>query len=315
MSAKISAVQNGQSGIAASAVRSMTGYATVRGETSAGDLTLSIRTVNHRGLDLHFHLAQEFGPFENEMRALLKREIARAHVEIRLHLVRKQDVAASGFDQALLGRYLDFFRHASQEFHLQGDPDLNVLLSLPGVLSEGQAVTAFPAEFQAELLRCFAHCLAELNNTRAREGDALRRELAAQAVEIANRTQEILAIRSEVLPHFRQRLQDRLAELLGQTGISETRLVEEAAFLAEKSDIEEELTRLAVHSTELARMLDEGGEIGKRLDFLLQEMNRETNTVLAKSAGAGEPGLRITNLGLGLKANIDKIREQALNLE
>ena len=308
-------VANGRSANPGTTVRSMTGYAAVRSETSVGELTLGIRTVNHRGLDLHFHLGPEFSAFENDMRALLKREVARAHVEIRLHLARRQDLSAASFDRSLLSRYVDFFRQASQEFNLSGEPDLNVLVTLPGVFSEAQPPAEIPGDLGAELLRLLAACLAELNAHRAREGEALREELANQAAEIENRTREITAIRSEILPLFRQRLQDRLTELLGQSGIGETRLVEEAAMLAEKSDIQEELTRLAVHATELRRILEDGGEIGKRLDFLLQEMNRETNTALAKSAGAGEPGLRITNLGLALKANIDKIREQALNLE
>ena len=110
-------------------------------------------------------------------------------------------------------------------------------------------------------------------------------------------------------------LRERIAELLNGSGVPEARIAEEAALLADRSDIEEELTRLTVHTAELKRILDEGGEIGKRLDFLLQEMNREANTTLSKSSGAGEPALQITNLGLAIKANIEKIREQSLNLE
>ena len=158
-------------------------------------------------------------------------------------------------------------------------------------------------------------CLAEFNASREREGAALRTAIEEHAAEIEKQTEEILQLRAEALTHFAQRLRLRLRELLGETGISEARLAEEAALLADRSDIQEELTRLLVHSRELRRILETGGETGKRLDFLLQELNREANTTLAKSANAGEPGLRITQLGLGIKANIERIREQALNLE
>jgi uncharacterized protein (TIGR00255 family) len=110
-------------------------------------------------------------------------------------------------------------------------------------------------------------------------------------------------------------LRERLCSLLGDQALPPSRLVEEAAVLADRSDIQEELTRLEVHSRELRRMLDVGGEVGKRLDFLLQEMNREANTILSKSSAIGDSGLSITNAGIGIKANVERMREQALNLE
>ena len=122
-------------------------------------------------------------------------------------------------------------------------------------------------------------------------------------------------IRAEALPHFHEKLRQKLSALLGEAGISESRLVEEAALLADKSDVQEELVRLDVHTEELRRGFESGGEIGKRLDFLLQEMHRETNTILSKTSGIGEAGLTITNRALGIKAKIEKIREQVLNLE
>jgi len=132
---------------------------------------------------------------------------------------------------------------------------------------------------------------------------------------MAAATEEMQRIRSEALPEYHQKLRQRLRELLGESGISENRLIEEAAVLADRSDVQEELVRLKVHTDELRRSFEAGGPVGKRLDFLLQEMNRETNTILSKTSGTGEAGLSITNLGLGIKANIERIREQALNLE
>ncbi len=297
------------------AVRSMTGYAQVRRQTSAGELTLSLRSVNHRGLDLHFYQGQEFGPFENELRGALKRGIARGHVEIRTSLMRAAENEGSGFNREGLKQYLAAFRQAADEFGVEGKPDLNRWLTLPGALNGKASPEALGPEFSVDLMAAAAECLAAFNETREREGQALRTEIETRVGEIEEATRAMLALREEALPQFGKRLREKLNELLGGSGLSEARLAEEAALLAERSDIQEELIRLGVHTAELRRVLDAGGEVGKRLDFLLQELNRETNTALSKSTNAGEPGLRITNAGLAIKANIERIREQGLNLE
>lgn len=297
-----------------SPVRSMTGFASVRHPTSAGELTINLRSVNHRGLDLHFHQIGEFAAFENAMRALLKQQIGRGHVEVRMFLTAKQSENAS-YNRSALDRYLSAFRQVSRDFQLNGEPDLNLLFTLPGVFEAANGAHPLSEAIEPQLLEGLSACIAELNSYREREGNALRLELEREADMIESATAAIRAIRLDALPHMHARLRDRITELLNGSGISETRIAEEAALLADRSDIEEELTRLSVHTVELRRMLAEGGEIGKRLDFLLQEMNREANTTLSKSSGAGESGLQITNLALGLKANIERIREQALNLE
>ena len=293
----------------------MTGYAQVRRQTGAGELTLSLRSVNHRGLDLHFYQGQEFGPFENDLRGALKRGIGRGHVEIRATLTRGAEREANSFNREGLKQYLAVFEHAAAEFGLEGKPDLNRWLAQPGALAGKANGEALGPEFGAELLAAAAECLAGFNETRVREGQALRAEIETHVAEIEEATRIMLVLREEALPQFSKRLREKLSELLGGSEISEARLAEEAALLAERSDIQEELTRLGVHTAELRRILDEGGEVGKRLDFLLQELNRETNTALAKSTNAGEPGLRLTTAGLAIKANIERIREQGLNLE
>ncbi len=296
-------------------VRSMTGFAAERVETSLGELTVSLRSVNHRGLDLHFHGNHEFAVFENEVRSLLKRSIARGHVEVRFALNRLGSDLPVSLNREALARYVAAFRQASNELGLQCSPDLNVLFALPGIVSEKQAPGNLPSEFLPELLAAVEACARALNQHREREGAQLREEMIKQVREIEHATNEIAATRSEALPQFQLRLRERLTELLADASIPESRLTEEAALLADRTDIEEEIVRLKVHTTELQESLAQGGEIGKRLDFLLQEMNRETNTVLSKSASAGEPGLRITKYSLAAKANIERIREQALNLE
>lgn len=296
-------------------VRSMTGYAEVRRQTSAGQLTISLRSVNHRGLDLHFHLGSDFAPFENAMRASLKQRVARGHVEIRMSLIRDPEAQEANYNYDALARYVAVFRRAAVDFQLAGDPDLNVLLGLPGVLEPPRDAANLTEGFETEILARLEECIAILNAHREREGTALLAGLEPEIAAIESGTRQISGLREQAVPYFLQRLRERLTELLTGSAIPENRLVEEAALLADRSDVQEELTRLTVHTEELRRILAKGGEVGKRLDFLLQEMNRETNTILSKSSGAGDPGLEITDSALGIKANVERIREQALNLE
>ncbi|MCP5120679.1 MAG: DUF1732 domain-containing protein, partial [bacterium] len=153
------------------------------------------------------------------------------------------------------------------------------------------------------------------NAFREREGSQLAGEIRPRVTAIGVAAARMEEIRSEALPHFQNRLRERLSELLEGAGLEPQRLAQEAAVLADRSDIGEELARLKIYAGQLEEILDAGGEIGKRVDFLAQEMHRETNTILSKTSGIGEPGLEITNLGLGVKSDIEKIREQSLNLE
>lgn len=293
---------------------SMTGFAQVRRETGAGELTVSLRSVNHRGLDLHFHQIGEFAMFENGMRSLLKQNLRRGHVEIRLSITSTNPQTERTYNREALARYMSAFRQACRDFEIVADPDLTAFLRMPGVLDENNG-QQLDESVEPEILSALSACIEQLNAYREREGQQLRESLAQEMAAIAGQTAEMAAIRREVIPIFQRRLQERLFEILGGSPVDAKRIVEEAAILADRSDIQEELTRLTVHTDELARLIEGGGEVGKRLDFLLQEMNREANTILSKTPGATEAGLRLTNLGLATKANIERIREQSLNLE
>jgi len=302
-------------GSSAAPIRSMTGYALVRKQTSAGELAITLKTVNHRGLDLHFHGGGELARFENALRAVLKQNIARGHVEIRISLARDESATTAAFNRDLVARYVALFREARDEFGLAGEPDLNAAFTLPGVFDAAREPTPVDAAFEAEIVAALSECVRELNAYREREGAELVAQLGTEISSIEQQSRAIAAIRSQAARALYERLRERLLELLADSELSQSRLAEEAALLADKSDVQEELTRLEVHAQELRRIFESGGEVGKRLDFLLQEMNRETNTILSKTSGAGEIGLTITNLALTVKANIERIREQALNLE
>ncbi len=293
----------------------MTGFAQLTRETTAGELTLSLRSVNHRGLDLHFHTSHDFAQFENSMRSLLKENIARGHIEIRGGLARTNG-ARGGLNLEALKQYAATMQEAAGALRLKYQPDLNALLTLPGVISsQSSEAPELGTEFERHLLTALAECIGLFNQCRDREGVKLMADILNELADVERATAEIKNLRAGILPAFQQRLQEKLRELLSDSGIADSRIVEEAALLADRSDIQEEVTRLSVHCAELHRILVTGGAVGKQIDFLLQEMNRETNTTLAKSSNAGDSGLTITSLALAIKANIERIREQALNLE
>ena len=296
-------------------VRSMTGFARVKRSVSQGELTLSLKSVNHRGLDLHFHLPAEFDAMENEIRAALKSGLARGHVQIHLSYVRSAAQTEAPLNRAMLDAYVRAFREATDTYKLSGEPDLNALLRIPGMLSVTADSGDLPEEVAMAVLELTGEALAMLNDFRVREGDATARELRQRCENISGLVERMEKIREGAIPAFQKRLRDKLADLLHGAAIDPQRLAQEAAVLADRSDISEELVRLRTHSEQLQSMLKTGGEIGKRLDFLLQEMNRESNTVLSKTGGLGDLGLTMTELALAAKSEIDKIREQSLNLE
>jgi uncharacterized protein (TIGR00255 family) len=293
----------------------MTGYARIRQQTSSGELTVSLRTVNHRALDFHFHQGSEFFPFENAMRSLLKQNITRGHLEIRIALNRSGSLVAQDYNRDVVGRYVAAIRQASAEFGVPCEPDLNAAFRLPGAFASEVTSGEIDASFEPEVLTAVAQCARELNAFRDREGSQLRELLLQETLAIHQQNEQMRNIRAEAIPLFHKRLTERLEALLASAGADPRRLAEEAAVLADRSDVQEELARLDIHARQLEGMLAGGGEIGKKIDFLLQEMNRETNTILSKTSGIGETGITMTDLALATKANIERIREQALNIE
>jgi uncharacterized protein (TIGR00255 family) len=191
---------------------------------------------------------------------------------------------------------------------------LNQALRLPGML-EARAEPNAPESLECEAIAAVSVAIEELDAFRVREGEAIESEIRARAATLRDLVCRMEDIRSRALPYFHQRLRDRLSELLESAQMDPARIAQEAAVLAERSDIREELVRLKTHADQVDALLSAEGETGKKLDFLLQEMNRETNTVLSKTGGLGETGLTLTDLGLAAKAEIDRIREQSLNIE
>lgn len=306
-------------------IRSMTGFAQVRGElqsngtnsktTAASNarlaFALSLKSVNHRFLDLHFRLPSGTDSLEMQLRRILKEKIARGHIEVSLSLERSTSEAFS-LNRELVGGYIAAFRAAAAEYALATDPDLNVILRIPGALDATTQVE--DEEIEPAVIAKVGEVLDRLNQMREEEGRGIVRELRDRMAHLAEAAKVVQQHRRAVLHNYTERLHSRLQELLGST-VDKERALQEAALLVDRSDIQEEIVRLETHIQHFLGLLDEGGEIGKKLDFLLQEMNREANTLLSKTSGLAGEALKITEAGLAMKAEIEKSREQVQNLE
>jgi uncharacterized protein (TIGR00255 family) len=300
-----------------SEVYSMTGFASLRGSVrDSVAFTLSMKSVNHRFLDLNLRLPSYCDALEIQMRRMLKERLRRGHIELTLQLERRANGEIQ-LNARLLSAYMQAYREASETNGLAYEPDLNAMLRIPGMMTVESGIGADElAGLDAAVLSQIGPLVEKLNEVRAQEGAALAAELRASMARLRAFAEEMAELRSGVREVQFERLRSRLLELTEGSPVSEERLLTEAAVLAEKSDIEEEIVRLRTHVDRFVTMVDEGGELGKRLDFLLQELNREANTMLSKTSGAsGENSLRITELGLEMKAEIERAREQVQNLE
>jgi uncharacterized protein (TIGR00255 family) len=299
-------------------IYSMTGIARVQVQVPKGDqgqlnYTLSLKSVNHRFLDVQLRIPNGLDALEVELRKALKDALVRGHVDLTLNVDRTTQQKA-GYNRELVAGYVAAFTAARDEFGLTGEVDLNAVLRMPGAMQSENRGEDDLAILADSVGRQIAPLLDELKTMRAREGESLAAILNITLDKLTDATKGV----EEVRPEIEQRFQDRLAQrLLAATGpeFNRQRLLEEVAVMVERSDVSEELARMHTHIGHFRQLLDSGGEVGKKLDFLLQEMNREANTMLSKTGGVGGKGTRMTELGLAMKAEIEKAREQIQNLE
>jgi uncharacterized protein (TIGR00255 family) len=291
-------------------IRSMTGFAQVKSNAVEGtSFTLSMKSVNHRFLDPQFRLPLEMDELEMKIRRLLKERLARGHVEITLSMERRGGQGYE-YNRELVGGYVEAFRKAAREFSTGGEPDLNNVFRMPGALG---ATTPVDGSFESAVLAAMEQAIQKLNLMREQEGRGMETEMRRRLDALEKATEEVSRLRAAVSKAYMEKVRARMQELLENA--DQDRILQEAAILAERSDIQEELVRLHTHIDHFRKLLDQGGEVGKKLDFLLQELNREANTLLSKTSGVAGEGLRITELGLQMKSEIEKCREQVQNLE
>jgi uncharacterized protein (TIGR00255 family) len=309
--------EDARSGRKSLPIYSMTGYASLRVDaTDCISFTLTLKSVNHRFLDLQLRLPQNSEALEVVIRRALKEQIHRGHAEFSLQLDR-QGPASASFDSEKIAGYIEVFRAIAQTHDLSSEPDLNEVLRLPGMMSSQQNSSRDGgAEIEAAVIAELPNLIASFNEVRAKEGEALGVELRGSMRRVEELGEEVSALREGARTATFERLRARIGELIEGMTINEDRILTEAALLADRSDIEEELVRLRTHAASFIELLDQGGPLGKRLDFLLQELNREANTLLSKTGGASsQNGLRITEIGLQIKVEIERAREQIQNIE
>jgi uncharacterized protein (TIGR00255 family) len=298
------------------AIYSMTGFARVQVRVSDQlAYTLSLKSVNHRFLDVQLRLPSGLDALEMDLRKALKDSLVRGHVDVALQVDRSSQ-SKGGYNRELVSSFVEAYNAASQEHGLSGEPDLNAALRLPGALqldtrSNGdEDAEALSASVKAEI----GPLLDQLKAMRLREGESLAEVLHGTLDRLAEATAGVEELRPEIEQRYQERLSQKLEAAVGAE-FSRQRVLEEVAVLVERSDIAEEIARMHTHIGHFRELLAAEGEVGKKLDFLLQEMNREANTLLSKTGGVGGQGTRITELGLAMKAEIEKAREQIQNVE
>src|SRR6202521_2205303 len=297
---------------------SMTGYAQARAETADLTLRASVKSVNHRFLDLKMRMPEGLELYEPRLRQVVRERIHRGHVEVQV-AAEPRTAATIQVNQELVKAYLRAAEALRQETRAAADVDVVALLRLPGGISGLGIATPQSEESQEKLGRALEDCLGEalskLDDMRRAEGAHLIDELNKRLTKIEDETDQVRMLAETLRPAFARRLEARLKELLSGISLEPARLAQEAALLAERSDISEELERLRSHVAQFESLLRGAGEMGKKLDFLLQEMHREANTLLSKTPGVDSEALAITGLALEIKADIEKLREQVQNIE
>lgn len=292
-------------------IRSMTGFAQAKGQVNNLGFSVSVKSVNHRFLDLHFRLPSNSDALEMSMRRVLKERLARGHVDVNLSF-EQSGAAPLALNKALVAGYVQAFRAAAADAGLTGEPDLNAILRIPGALDATSAPSE--EELTPAVLPKLEEAVEQLNRMRELEGQSADRELRERMESIRKACAGVSNFRDAILKTYSERLQSRIQEWLG-AAVDQERILQEAALLADRSDIQEELVRLDNHVQHFLALLDTKGEVGKKMDFLLQEMNREANTLLSKTSGLAGDATKITEAGLAMKSDIEKVREQVQNIE
>lgn len=290
----------------------MTGFGRARVRAPGAEFEVEIRSVNHRYLQVRQRLPEDFSNYEPEIEELVRKRLHRGSVTISASLVRNQSNRSIKLRLDLAKGYLDQLRQLKKSLKLSGEPTLDRLASFPGVFEFVEAESNRTEKEFTFLRKAVEQALNQLDAAREREGKALEKDLLKRRDHLSKLCSEIHGRAPSLLAEYRDRLKKRTDELLAgsTTKLREEDLAREIAIFATRSDITEEITRLKTHLSEFARLLKQDKEVGRQMDFLLQEMNRESNTIGSKSSDA-----KLAHLVVEMKGEIDKIREQIQNLE
>ncbi len=291
-------------------MRSMTGYGQASWQGKGCKISVEVRSVNQRFLEARFNLPREYVPWEGELRQILQAAVARGKVDVN---VNRSGLLESAFavdvNLPLARAYVRGWRALRTALHLDGDIDLPFLLARPDLVRVVER-RAEPAGEQRRLQQVLRQALRGFTREREREGQTLARDMRQRVARLARLHRQMRARVAAALPEIGARLRQRVETLAAGAAISEERLAQEIAVVAARGDVTEELVRLDSHLGAMQGLLRSREPVGKRLDFLLQEVHREVNTVASKSNDLG-----ITNLTLEARSEIEKLREQVQNVE
>lgn len=292
-------------------MRSMTGYGSGSAGSEGTTVSVEMKTVNNRFLDVHLRMPSSFQAFESALKKQVSGSLTRGRVDVSIQMERTSEITYE-VNKELIAGYLASFREIGEEFSLSGEADIATIAKLPGVLTAKEP--AADGMLDQLLAEAVGSAIERLQEMRANEGASLYDELALRLDNIERHLGPIESESANVSEEYFKKLSKRISELLekaeARTEIDEGRLAQEVAYLADRSDLSEEITRLRAHISHFRTIMDEENEVGKRLDFLTQELNREANTITSKTAN-----LIVKENALAIKSEIEKIREQVQNIE
>lgn len=291
-------------------IYSMTGFGRYETATEQYKMTVEMKSVNHRYLDLSIKMPKKLNMFESAIRNLVKNDVGRGKVDM---FVTYEDYTDGQmclhYNEDVARAYMNVFRQAEETFGLPNDITVSKLVSLPDVLLI-QHTDADQEELWKILQSVVKEAVIAFNGSREKEGRQLLGDLNEKISHMLQLVQVIEERSPEIVQNYRSELEKKVADMLEGSGIDENRIAAEVTLFADKVCVDEEIVRLKSHVLQVKDVLENGGSVGRKLDFIVQEMNREANTILSKASD-----LKISDMGIELKTEIEKIREQIQNIE
>ncbi|MCM1042948.1 MAG: YicC family protein [Corallococcus sp.] len=291
-------------------MNSMTGYGKSTVSEGGKEITLELKSVNHRFLDIGMKLPRAFLPYEDIVRNAVSNSVKRGHIDVYVNFTfdsGKDNAVVVDYD--LAEKYVSAAQSLSEKFNIKNDFQVNALMRVADVICLEHIEDSEEA-LKSVLLRAVNEAIIQLNIMRQNEGERLKTDLLKRLEIVKELVDGINAFAPEVARVYRRKLEQRMSDILQNIEVDQNKLLNEVAFFSDKSNIDEEITRLYSHIDNAREILDSQEPVGRKLDFLVQELNREANTICSKSND-----VTLTNMALALKNEIEKIREQVQNLE
>ena len=291
-------------------IKSMTGYGRAELANEAHKITVEIKSVNNRYLDIGIKMPRQLGVLESSIRAELKNYIRRGKVDVYITYEDLQEANMQvKYNAKIAGEYMKYLQQMAEDFGIDNDVRVSSLSKYPDVLTMEEEPTD-PGELWESLRVVVREAAESFLETRIKEGEFLRNDLIGKLDEMQGHVDFITERSPQIVAAYRQRLYDKVRELIGDTAIEESRIVQEVTIYADKVCVDEELVRLQSHIKATREALDGSEGVGRKLDFIAQEMNRESNTILSKS-----DNLEVSDRAIELKTTVEKVREQIQNIE